>query len=90
MRIVMIYNVTDGYTFTCTETVPIEYESTESAIVDFEAILLKTKMENLRNDVFTFAGECFHVSDFYYMQDKYNLPEFMTVDDWFAGHAKNI
>jgi hypothetical protein len=88
MRLVMIYIVSDGFTFNCTETVPIEYESAEAALVKFEELLIETKSGSCAGTYpargkFVFADKDFNCDDFYYMIDKYTLPEFLTVDEWF-------
>lgn len=92
MRIVMRYIVSDGYTFSCTETIPIEYESVEAAIVEFETRLKQARVDYtdkiIRYDEFTFAGKTFHSHDFYFNETKYELPQFLTLDEWFSGSHK--
>lgn len=77
----MVYHVSDGYTFSCTETRPIEYTSTEQALIDFEHLLTTNKKSFVE-----FAGHTFHYSDFYYHGDNYELPEFLTFDEWFEKY----
>jgi hypothetical protein len=36
MRLIIEYDVTDGCTFSCTNTFPLEYESAEQLLVDIE------------------------------------------------------
>jgi hypothetical protein len=81
MRIVMQFNVGDGYTFCCTETFPIEYESQEAALVDFEELVKQSAVEKVA--AFKFAGHEFYYSSFY-SEGRLELPEFLTIDEWFA------
>jgi len=94
MKIVLIYGIGDGCTFSCTETVPVEYDSLESAIVNFETVLKEAvaKKEAVRftreyfDGVFTFAGHKFNMSNFIFDEEIF-LPEFLTVDEWFQQHG---
>jgi hypothetical protein len=42
MKLVIVFNDTDGYTWSDTKTIPIEYESEEQLIVDLEEWAKKT------------------------------------------------
>ena len=77
MIIVILYTNTDGYTYSFTGTVPIEYESLEAAIVDFELAYKSHK-----DGRFTFANVGFDSYDFEDDRGKYLEPEFKTVDEW--------
>jgi hypothetical protein len=54
MKLVLNFSIGDGCTYFCDVTLPIEYESSEQAIVDLEAVSLKAHAE--REYFFTFAG----------------------------------
>lgn len=36
MKLVVMYESTDGYTYSCINTIPMEYESAEALLVDLE------------------------------------------------------
>ena len=78
MRLVMKYSVSDGCTFNCDVVLPVEYESAEAALLDFETLVKKDRK-------FTLFGEEFYSSDFeeHASTDRgltLVLPEFLTVD----------
>jgi len=77
MRLVLKYGVGDGCTYGCTVTVPIEYDSLEAAIVDFEE-LCKGKTEE-----FSFAGQSFDPYDFH-EEGIYYDPSILTLDEWYS------
>jgi len=86
MRLVMIVHFTDGYTYSCYETFPVYYESTEKALVDFEEEL--TNALNKKVGEFEFFGETFVTYDFVrgdYSPDPSKFPEFLTIDEWFGS-----
>jgi hypothetical protein len=95
MQVVMVYDVTDGYTFSCTETIPVEYSSVEQALSDFESSLKAAhqKTPTMLHSQFEFAGMTFHSDDFYWRisngDSSYDLPEFLTVDEWFNKYGVN-
>ena len=72
-RIVMVCEFTDDYTYFSKETYPIMYSSTEAALLDFE------KLNKEADKEFEFCG-----IKFYKFGKFENLPEFYTVDEWFA------
>lgn len=85
MKIVMTYWIGDDISW-CTEiTKGIEYESTEAALVDFDALLRAKKLNPGQwPHHFDFAGRRFDASDFRIGE----LPDFYSVDEWFALEAK--
>ena len=107
MRLVIRYTVSDGCTLSCTETIPIEYESTEAFYIDFEQKLLeyktkrlkfleerkkywsfKTELPNVVDFVaypeFDLGGHTFLASRFVSDDGEIDMPEILTVDEWFA------
>lgn len=97
MRLVMIFEESDGCTYSCTTTLPIEYESAEAAILDFENLCKKQfELQDWRNDTFEFAGRKFWASLFYEREvgtsrrHSYNSPKFMTIDEWFEYEGWNL
>lgn len=84
MRLVITYTFGDGYTFSATETVPVEYESAEAFAVDFEA-LCRQYQSDYRE--FEFAGHSWSASPFFECRDTntkvYIAPDILTVDEWF-------
>jgi hypothetical protein len=85
MKLVLIYNVSDGYTFSCVATLPIEYESPEQAIVDFEKAARESRESKKQN--FQFAGFTFDQTEFFYHRNEFDNPEFLTIDQWFNSHG---
>jgi hypothetical protein len=98
IQIIMEYQVTDGYTYWSTCTIPILYDGTVEALVSFEEALKEA--ERLTNAAiaskahdwtqyssFEFAGRSFDISEFYERtddgKDYLSLPNFYTVDEWF-------
>jgi len=97
MKIVMVYNWSVEWAASGTETHPLEYASTEQAIVDFEALAREARAAfyaktsgSPRNARFEFAGLKFDALDFFPRGEKFtdiDSPEFLTVDEWFAKHG---
>jgi len=88
MRLVIEYYVGDGYTWSATNTVPVEYESAEAFVVEFEEACKEARVQAKQTRrhwlEFTFAGlewdaDCFFTSD-----GDYCPPEILTVDEWFS------
>lgn len=86
MRIVMIYQVSDGYTYSYDVVLPIIYDSPEQAAVDFEDLARKFAYKGGK---FKFDNEEFHCSDFISSRGGYESPKFLTIDEWFTQEANN-
>jgi hypothetical protein len=83
MRLVIEYSVGDGCTYSCTETVPVEYSSPEAFAVDFEQFCLSEHASTVwPRRVAIFAGRSWNVDDFF-ADDQFWAPGVMTVDEWF-------
>ena len=83
MRLIIQYDVGDGYTWSGTETIPVAYESGEAFIVDFEEFV---KDKVAKKDVFNlckFAGRDWDITDFN-TGDSFYWPQVYTVDEFFA------
>jgi hypothetical protein len=96
MKIVMIHDWCVEWAASGTDTHPIEYASTEQAILDFEALARETRAAfyaqtvGPRESRFSFAGKKFDALDFFPRGQKsteIELPEFLTVDEWFQKHG---
>lgn len=85
MRLIIEYNVGDGYTWSGTITIPVVYESAERFIVDFEAFCKENHKYNPNKPITKFAGHEFDVSDFFYGEeiDTFSAPQIYTVDEYF-------
>jgi hypothetical protein len=82
MKLILEYH-DSSYEYSFDVTIPIEYESEEDLICDFEAAL-KLAVENNLN-YFEFLNMSFDRGCFYNIYSKeYFLPEISTLDDWFA------
>lgn len=80
MRLVIKYDVGDGYTWWCDVVLPVEYESAEQLYVDFEAAARAAYAANVY--AFVVANREFH-TDYFFDRGTYLLPEILTVDEWF-------
>ena len=89
MQLVLQYGDGDGCTFSCTCTHPIEYESAEKALVDFETILNDAISTTGHFGEFIFAGIEMGISTFKF-DDYIILPEIWTIDEWFKHECKNL
>lgn len=95
-QLVMLFSSGDGYTYCCDNVFPIRYTSCEAALVDFEELVKRARAQvmlprsqwDFASAVgnFTFAGREFS-QDAFYTDDYLVLPEFLTVDEWFARDA---
>ena len=81
MRLVLEYTESDGYTWQCNTTLPVEYESAEALAVDFEEAMRKAK-DNNSSDV-EIAGHTFDYGAFF-EGEFYCEPTILTIDEWFA------
>jgi hypothetical protein len=88
MRLVIEYNVGDGYTWSATNTVPVEYESAEAFFVEFEEACKEARVQPKQTRCcwieFTFAGLEWDATCFFTSDGDYYPPEILTVDEWFA------
>lgn len=76
MKLVMIFTIGDGCSWHQDITLPIEYESEEALICDFESALLKA-ITNKENN--------FYIKE-YEFETKYHkdiLPDIFTLERWF-------
>jgi len=87
MRLVMFYTAGDGCSYSCEQSIPINYESAEAALIDFETACMSAG--NSRNvPFFDFAGRQFCTREFFDSEAKMYVPDFLTVDEWFEREAK--
>lgn len=84
MRLVLKYTVGDGCTYHCDVVLPVEYESGEALLVDFEDAAQKARKANRSWYMaeFTLAGHEF-LADSFFEDGVYCPPEVLTVDEWF-------
>lgn len=90
MRLILSFNVSDQCTYSYTETVPIEAESPEAAIVEFEAQCnaAQTKLEKRWfSGEFTACGRTFDTTNFY-IDGQYWPPSIQTFDEWFEANME--
>lgn len=85
MKLVMTYQITDGYTFDVTYHQPFEYKSKDEAEFDI-LYALSTAYENNKLE-FKFANETFDVEEYSYTdRDKvthFRPPTILTLEQWF-------
>lgn len=90
MKFVLSHTYGDSLSWSSDITFPIEYESAEALIVDFEKAARHAFSYNLLIFVFAnheFITEYFFVSRHPGPNEKsgdYICPEIMTIDEWFA------
>lgn len=85
MRLVMRVRWTDNCTYGFTESYPIEYDSAEQALIDFDSYIQKDAGD------FTFLGVDFSSSLFIKSkkgESTLEYPEFLTLDEWFQQECK--
>ncbi len=95
MRLIVEYGVGDGYTYSCTDTVPVVYESAEQFLVDFEHQL---KLADERRDIcggynFELGGQKWDATDFwewseYQLTSIFIPPSIFTIDEYFSELEK--
>lgn len=93
MKLVLVYTAGDGYTYSCTEHRPFEYESAEAALIDFEELLLKSLKDQNRGTrgIFTFCRLELYAEHFKSTtSDELFLPEILTLDEWFEAHKATV
>lgn len=90
MQLVLRYTVSDGYTYWYDVIIPFYYESAEQAIIDFEYNLVHRVMafKDILAD-FTFVGHTFSANNFY-VDGKLELPDIMTIDEWFNSEPGHV
>lgn len=88
MKLILTFIESDGCTYCINHILPIEYESEESLICDFESAL-NTAISN-KEYSFKFCSEKFNVNDFYFTEylssenkKEKLLPDVCSLDDWF-------
>lgn len=91
MRLIMLYENTDGYTYSFDCTTPIEYDSEEALAVDFEDAIKKAFSRG--DSRLIFCGIEFQVTNFfevYSMNPTYDYiePTIKTLDGWFEDEIK--
>jgi hypothetical protein len=86
MRLVIVYSVGDGYTWSGEVVLPVEYESAEALYVDFEEAVRSAHKGSWYEREFHIAGHKF-VADNFLEQGNYYPPEILTVDEWFQQHS---
>jgi hypothetical protein len=87
MKLVIHWTHGDGCTYSCEETVPVEYESEEAFLVDFEDACAKVRSSKQWD--FTFAGHCWSV-DHFYENGRYYAPTIGTLEQWFEDNKTTI
>lgn len=103
MKLVMLYTVGDGYTYSCDIVKPLEYESKEKAEYDLLELCESQMKNNPNESCINFAGHQLDYLDFYYegtcesrknpeikVQSKYvySPPSILTIDEWFKDEGQ--
>lgn len=93
MRLIMTYSEGDGCTYSCDNVLPIEHESPEAALVDFEEKFNAALKGPRAPCEFTFADKTFLPYVFFEPSMEvgrgptYIAPNFQTVDEWFNSNG---
>lgn len=77
-RYVLVYQLSDGYSYSFDETVPILYESAEQLLIDVEEFCKVGKE-------FEICGHLFDPNDFS-SDGKFYAPDIYTLDEWFDNY----
>ncbi len=97
MRLLMCYSDGDQCTWSADFVLPIEYESAEAALVDFETICMAAVKENdwRRAGEFIFCGHTLATDTFWFTdrmcdpKDRpahaFYPPDFFTIDEFFEA-----
>lgn len=98
MRLLMCFSEGD-HTYCVERVLPIEFESAEAAIINFEAACMTAVRENdwrVDGDEFIFCGHSLNTAEFWFLDYAYGQPEksaqpkkfyppdFFTIDEFFA------
>lgn len=88
MRLVLRYQESDGCTYSCTHTIPVEYESAEALAVHFERAM-RDGVEARESET-EFLGQGFYAPGFFWVDTStqmtmYGGPDILTLDEWYAG-----
>lgn len=84
MRLVIEYSEGDGYTYCCTNTFPVEYESAEQLLVDIEdTVKAWIKAEYPSSGQTATFGKCELYLDHFLEHGIYYPPNIYTIDEWF-------
>lgn len=88
MRLILRYQVSDGCTYSCTVTMPVEYESAEALAVHFEQAM-RDGVEARESET-KFLDQEFYAPNFFWVDTRtqmtmYGGPDILTIDEWFAG-----
>ena len=84
MRLIVSFQVSDGYTYFVKTSVPVVYESAEAFLCDLEKFI-KDKVTTECYENFILGGTEFSVDDFIDNQGEVCLPDVLTVDEWFKA-----
>lgn len=80
MLIILEIYRSDGYSYSCTDTFPIEYDSLEAAIVDFEIANEAAKVKNFSSCWNFVFGKCL-IDVVHSMEDV----RFYSLEEWIAA-----
>lgn len=87
MRLVIKYQDTDGCTFWCTNTFPVEYESAERLLVDIEHNVLEWKISEYDSEKSTMMIGTLELYLGHFLEDDdFVPPSIYTVDEWFKAN----
>ena len=76
MRIIVEHTLSDGCSYSCTDTFPIEHDSVEAAFVEFDDAMKAAR------GIFVVFGREFTTYDVV----RCGAPLFYTVDEWFEAN----
>lgn len=76
MRLVLEFDVGDGFTYCSRVTLPVEYESPEALLVYIEDCVLKRKPIDLKKT----SLSCFD----FLTDNTFYPPDIYTIDEWYS------
>lgn len=104
MQLVICYTISDGYTYSCDITQPIEFIDTESLLLLFDE-KISAGLKDTLNAEFEINNHHFNAFDFKIHSEalyaknlfgtitkkeelEYTLPEIYTLQEWFNHYSK--
>ena len=92
MRFIIVENHSDGFTYSCDEPIPIEYESGEALICDFMEAAIAAAQKYA--SYFKFLDHEWDTLNYAICDEKGHLeqfaPEILTIDEWFERNALGL
>jgi hypothetical protein len=91
MKLVLSYNVTDGYSYDHDIILPFEYQSEEAALCDLEVLVIAHQRADQE---FKFVGVAMNSEPFGYRREDGSFcfcgANIQTLEDWFESNKNKV